>query len=136
MKKIFTLILLLMFSVASFSYINIHPIKFEKDINDEAYETFKLYNASKKKVRYRIYMEENSSENSMLQWCEVYPKSITLNPLQDGEIKFFVKAPEGTPVGRYKAKLVIKEVDVPSKEKTEKKKVMTMLKINLVGVVE
>lgn len=136
MRKLFILMLLLILSAVSFSYINIYPIEFEKNIKEEAYETFKLYNSTKKPVRYRVYIEENDSKNSMSNWCEVYPKSITVNPLQEGEIKFSVKAPEGTEAGKYRAKLIVKEVDIPSKEKTEKKKVMTMLKMNLVGIVE
>lgn len=128
--------MLFFISLTTYSYINIYPVKFEKNIKNGAYETFKLYNSTKLPVRYRIYIEENSAENSMSNWCEIYPKSITLNPLQEGEIKLFVKSPEKIEAGKYNAKLVIKEVDVPSKEKREKKKIMTILKMNLVGIVE
>lgn len=123
-----------------YGYINIYPISFEKEINKGAFEEFVLYNKTNKTKRYRIFVEKGEDKNSMAEWIEIYPKSIILSPAEEKSFKMLVRAPEGSSKGEYKAKLVIKEVSQPTplmtqQERERKQKFLTMLKINLKGIV-
>lgn len=132
MKGIF--IYFFIFSKIMYGYINIYPSKFEKNIENGVNEIFRLYNRTNKKVRYRVYLEE-TIENDMSKWIEVYPKSITLNPLEEKEINIFINPPKDTRNGKYKSKLVVKEIDIPGGEKHEKVKFMTIFKLNMIGYI-
>ena len=53
------LVLFLLISKLTYSYINIYPVKFVERIDNEgAYKKFVLYNKSEDKVRYRFYFEK------------------------------------------------------------------------------
>ena len=135
MKKI--LILLIIISNIAFSYINIYPTKFEKDISNGAEENFKLYNRSKDTVKYRIYLDDfTNKENDMSKWIELYPSSISLAPLEEKEIRLVVNKPLGAKPGKYGARLIIKEVRVASKKKQDKVQFMTILKFNMIGEIK
>jgi P pilus assembly chaperone PapD len=134
-KKI--LILLIIISNIAFSYINIYPTKFEKDISNGAEENFKLYNRSKDTVKYRIYLDDfTNKENDMSKWIELYPSSISLTPLEEKEIRLVVNKPLGAKPGKYGARLIIKEVRVASKKKQDKVQFMTILKFNMIGEIK
>ena len=138
MKKI-VLVLNMIFSMTLFAYINIYPVKFEKNITSGAYEEFTLYNRTNKPRRYRVYIEKvENAKNSMADWIEIYPKSIMLKPLQEEKLQMEIKVPEGTEKGEYIANLIVKEVSVPSLEKKEEKKnrIFTMIRMRLKGKVE
>lgn len=128
------LLLFIIFSNITYSYINIYPTKFEKNITHGVNENFKLYNRSGKQIRYRIYLEK-SEVNDMSTWSEVYPNSITLNPLEEKEIRVSISPPKDTPNGRYKAKLIIKEVGIPGKNKDNKVNFYTLFKLNMNGYI-
>ena len=130
-------LLILIFVILSqltFSYINIYPTKFEKNITKGVNESFKLYNRSEKEIRYRIYLEKGL-ENDMSQWSEVYPNSITLKPLEEKEIRLFVSPPKTAPKGKYKAKLIVKEVEIPNARKNNKVNFFTLFKLNMTGYI-
>lgn len=129
------ILIFIIFSKITFSYINIYPSKFEKNITNGAKESFKLYNRTEKQVKYRIYLEEGK-ENDMSNWIEIYPRSITLKPLEEKEIRLLINTPKNAKLGKYKAKLIIKEIEVPGKKKKEKVNFMTRLKLNMVGNIE
>ncbi|MGL5277741.1 MAG: hypothetical protein ACRC8M_01490 [Cetobacterium sp.] len=132
MKILFFIFII--FSNTAFSYINIYPTKFEKNITAGANETFKLYNGSGKQIRYRVYLEEGEA-NDMGKWGEIYPQSITLNPLEEKEIRISINPPKNAANGKYKAKLIVKEVGVPKKEKNDKVNFFTLLKLNMTGYI-
>lgn len=134
MKKLYIFLILLL-SQVSYSYINIYPTGFDKDITNGATESFKLYNRTNEEVKYRIYIEKNVEENSMADWIEIYPQSISLKPLEEKELRILVAPPKNTKNGVYKARLVVKEVEVPSKNKREKAKIMTIFKLNMKGYI-
>ena len=55
------LVLFLLISKLTYSYINIYPVKFVERIDNEgAYKKFVLYNKSEDKVRYRFYFEKTN----------------------------------------------------------------------------
>lgn len=132
MKKIVFLVIL--FSKISLGYINIYPTEFDKDITNGATQIFKLYNRTDEERRYRIYIE-NVGKNSMSQWIEIYPQSISLKPLEEDEIRIAITPPSSISKGEYRAKLVIKEVEIPRKKKEKKVKLMTLFKLNMKGYV-
>lgn len=137
MKRVILLLVFLLSSI-SYSYINLYPLEFEKDITHGAGERFVLYNRTTKPRKYRVYVEEVAGKKSMADWIEVYPKSISIDPLKEEEIRVYVSSPANTPQGEYQANLVIKEVALPitQQEKEEQKKktrVMTMVKLRLKG---
>lgn len=124
------------YSGISYSYINIYPTKFRKDISHSVNETFYLYNRTNKPVKYRVYIEKNTSPHfkDMSDLIEIYPKSVILNPLQTKEIRLAITPPSLIEEGVYKAKLIVKEVEFPN---SIKKKIdfMTIFKLNLTGYV-
>ncbi|STO30664.1 Uncharacterised protein [Fusobacterium necrogenes] len=139
MKKLL-LLMIFFLNTLSYAYINLYPLKFEKDITNGAAQQFVLYNRTTKERKYRVYVEKVEGKRSMAEWVEVYPKSILLEALEEDVIKIFVKAPEGTPEGEYQANLVIKEVALPvikqdKEERKKKARIMTMVKLRLKGKV-
>lgn len=137
-NNFFIILVYLLINISSFSYINIYPVKFNERIdNDGAYKTFKLYNSTSSDIRYRIYIEEDeNSNNSMVNFIEIYPKSITLKPLEEKEFKIFIKAPKDTKNGKYTAKLVVKEVEIPNlNQKENSNKFLTLFKLRMTGYV-
>lgn len=134
-KKFLTIIVfMVIFSLnkkISYSYINIYPTKFDKVIEKELSDEFFLYNRTKKVLKYRVYLEKIENEKDMTPWIKIYPKSITLNPLEEKVIKMYIKAPKGVSKGEYFSQLVIKEIENPKEKKSEKVQVMTMLKMKM-----
>ncbi|MGL5639769.1 MAG: hypothetical protein ACRCW7_10620, partial [Cetobacterium sp.] len=59
---------------------------------------------------------------------EVYPKSITLSPFENKEVKLLIKPNSSLKDGVYKKTLVIKEVPIPRKRRKE---ILTEFKMNL-----
>ncbi|MGL4935569.1 MAG: hypothetical protein ACRC51_08830 [Cetobacterium sp.] len=120
----------------SYSYINIYPTNFVKDITNGAQENFKLYNRTQKPIRYRVYLEQlEDSTKDMYDWIEVYPKSISLNPLEEKEIRVLVTPKKGVKKGEYKGRLIVKEVGVPGYTSGKSVDFMTMLILNMTGYI-
>ena len=143
-KNLLKIILgLLLIFQSSYSYINIYPVKFDKRIDGEGgNQSYYLYNSTNKNMRYRIYTEKNLTDKNkdMSEWIEVYPKSVTLKPGEEREIKVLIKAPSKTKDGEYLGILGIKEVEIPE-DKTLREtgkgvlQVFTDLKIEIAGFV-
>lgn len=136
MKKI--VILFLIFKSFAFGYINLYPLEFNKDITYGAAEEFVLYNRTTEIRKYRVYVESVEGKESMADWVQVYPRSISISPLKEEILKIYVEAPSGTKEGEYQANLVIKEISLPvtlqDKEELEKKtRILTMVKLRLKG---
>lgn len=130
------LINLLIFFQMSYAYINIYPVKFEKDITKGASENFKLYNRTDKPVRYRIYMERVKDDSKdMYEWTEIYPKSLSLRPLEEKEVRVLITPKKDAKVGEYKGRLVVKEIGNPGVRSGKKVDFMTMFILNMKGYV-
>ena len=135
MKKILSLLLVVWITKFSYGYINIYPTEFNKNIENGVTETFKLYNRTERTVRYRIYIESSGDKNDMSKWIEIYPQSILLNSLDEKEIRVAVTPPKNISSGEYKAKLVVKEVEVPNYKKDKSVKFMTIFKLKMKGYI-
>lgn len=125
----------------AYSYINIIPTSFEKNITKGATEDFYLSNRTDMVKKYRIYTEDIPDKKSMTDWVEVYPKSIQLKPWEQKLVKVYVEAPKNAPTGDYYSTIVFKEVDIPKIRNTNKDtgkpyKIMTMLKLRIKGEVK
>lgn len=143
MKKLIY-ILLFIISQFSYSYVNVYPLKFDKKIDGNGgNETFFLHNYTGKKVRYRIYAEESITDKTrdMSKWIDFYPRSITLVPGEEKEVKVFIGAPPSTPKGEYLAVLGFKQVEIPELSEDNKMleknnlQVFTDLKVEIAGIV-
>ena len=143
MKKFLITALTLAFYSLSYSYINISPTSLDKNIGVGAYEEFTLYNNTKIPIRYKITpmeMKESGVEN-MSQWMEIYPKIITVNPLDEASFKLYIKSPQKSKSGDYGAFLNIKQISAPKLKSDEKEQissgltVMTNLNMGLYGYI-
>ncbi|ERT68265.1 hypothetical protein HMPREF0202_01835 [Cetobacterium somerae ATCC BAA-474] len=137
MKKI--IIIFFLFTLNLFAYINIHPIYFDKPIDGVgSNQEFTLYNKTQKPIRYTISLSDTNIKNSMKDWIEYYPKTITIKPGRKEKIKLFIKAPSSTLKGEYLATLEIKESIVPNLEKKNDSnaiQILTHLKMDIAGYV-
>lgn len=136
MKKIIVLLLFICFNSYIFSYINIYPVKFDKNISSDVEGEFFLYNRTKENKKYRIYLE-NSEDSEFANWIEIYPKSILLKPLEEKSFKIYIKTPSNAEKGIYSTNLIVKEVESVEKNRDNKKtKILTKLKMKLIGRLE
>lgn len=139
MKKNIFIILMILFSKV-YSYVNIHPVNFDKNIGGSGeIEEYYLYNGTNSSIKYLFSVERSKNEKDMTSWVEYYPKTLNLKPGQEGVLKVFIKAPRGTEVGEYTTVLGVKEMPVISEKEIKSKsstlKVLTNLKMEIVGYV-
>ena len=139
MKKNIFIILMILFSKV-YSYVNIHPVTFDKNIGGSGeIEEYYLYNGTSSSIRYLFSVEQGKNGRDMSSWIEYYPKTLNLKPGQEGVLKVFIKSPKGTKSGEYTAVLGVKEMPVPNekdiKNKNSTLKVLTNLKMEIVGYV-
>lgn len=137
MKRIVFLLFLILKSL-TFGYINLYPLEFEKNITYGAGEEFVLYNRTTEPRKYRVYIESVEGKESMADWVQVYPRSVSIDPLKEKSVKIYVEAPKGTKEGEYQANLVIKEISFPvtlqdEEELKKKTRILTMVKLRLKG---
>ncbi|MGL5312836.1 MAG: hypothetical protein ACRC92_06285 [Peptostreptococcaceae bacterium] len=126
MLKIISIFLL--FIQLIYGYINIYPSFFYEELKKSGVtQTFVLTNRTDEEIRYRLYIEENILIKNDIE-VEVYPKSITLSPFENKEVKLLIKPNFSLKDGLYKKTLVIKEVPIPRKRRKE---ILTEFKMNL-----
>lgn len=118
------------------AYMNIYPVNFDKRIDGIGdTEEYTITNTTNKILKYRIYLEE-SNENDMSKWIQIYPESLILKPGQEKKVKIYVNSPEGIKEGEYSTILGIKEVHIPKITKNEELlDVYTNLKLKIYGYV-
>lgn len=118
MKRTLTIMIFILWSIFSFSYINISPTTLNKNIGTGDYEEFTFTNNTTIPMRYRItpMAMENPNVKDMSEWIEVYPKVVTVYPDDSQTFKLYVQAPKGSEIGDYGAFLNIKQVSAPKLE--------------------
>ncbi|MCQ8212745.1 hypothetical protein NON08_09465 [Cetobacterium somerae] len=139
MKKNIFIILMLLFSKV-YSYVNIHPVNFDKNIGGSGeIEEYYLYNGTNTSIKYIFSVEKSKKGKDMTSWVEYYPKTLNLKPGQEGVLKVFIKAPKGSESGEYTTVLGIKEMPVVTEKEIKNKsstlKILTNLKMEIVGYV-
>ncbi|MHA5068376.1 hypothetical protein [Cetobacterium somerae] len=143
MKKFLIAMFTLAIHSLSYSYINISPTSLDKNIGVGAYEEFTLYNNTQIPIRYKITPIEmkESGVGNMSQWMEIYPKIVTIKPLEEASFKLYVKSPPKSKNGDYGAFLNIKQISAPKLKSDEKEfissglTVMTNLNMGLYGYI-
>jgi hypothetical protein len=135
MKKLILGIYMILFCSVS-AYMNIYPTNFDKRIDGIGdTEEYIITNTTNKILKYRIYLEE-SNENDMSKWIQIYPESLILKPGQEKKVKIYINSPEGIKEGEYSAVLGVKEVHIPKITKNEELlDVYTNLKLKIYGYV-
>lgn len=118
MRRTLTIMIFIMWSILSFSYINISPTTLDKNIQLGAYEEFTFTNNTTIPMRYRItpMAMKNANVKDMSEWIEVYPKVVTVYPDDSQTFKLYVEAPKNSETGDYGAFLNIKQVSAPKLE--------------------
>lgn len=124
----------------SYSYMNIYPTIFDKDIAGAGeIEEYRLYNGTMEPLKYIFSLEKASEGRDMSRWGEYYPKTLSLKPGQEGTVKVYVKAPKSAEEGEYTAIFGIKELPVPDEEEMKRKsssiRIYTNLKMEIAGFV-
>lgn len=136
--SVFFFFFFVVFFQKAHGYVNIYPVKFDKNIDDNTGdETYYLYNSTENTVRYRIYVDTvKGKENSdMSKWIEYYPKGVTLKPNEEKTIKLHIEAPKGAKSGEYSAILGVKEVPMPMASTGNLMDIYTDLKLEITGFV-
>ena len=139
MKKNIFIMVMVIFSRA-YSYVNIHPVTFDKNIGGVGeIQEYNLYNGTTAPIKYLFSVEKSKNEKDMTSWVEYYPKTLNLKPGQEGILKVFIKAPKGVEAGEYTTILGVKEMPVISEKEMKSKsstlKVLTNLKMEIVGYI-
>lgn len=129
MKNILFLFSIL--SLKTFSYINIYPTYFDKPIDkNQGYMEYTLFNKKSIPVKYRCFLEPIGSDNNLVSWTEIYPKSIILKPKESKIIKVLIKSPPEAEKKQYSEYLVFKEVPA-NFYRTSKVNILTQLKLKI-----
>lgn len=130
MKKIFLMYLFIY--MQTFSYINIYPLNFDKRIDGIGeVQEYVLTNITSENRKYRVDIEK-VGEKDMSEWIEVYPKTLTLSPGEEGVIKVYINSSSLAQEGEYSSILNIRELAVPNlKKKEEQIEVYTNLKMRI-----
>lgn len=113
---LFCTILFIFLTIKGFAF-EIDSTAFEQRIDGGGYREFSLNNRSEKTVRYKIEIKEDErdgKQKDMSKWVEVYPKVMTIPPLQKRVLKVFAKSPLETPKGEYGFRLIITPLNVPT----------------------
>lgn len=133
-----TLILFLFLTFNLFGYINIYPVIFDKKIDGRGdYQEYTLYNPTQNILKYQLYLSDQEIKDSMKDWAEIFPTTITLKPGTSGKFKIFIKAPKGHPQKEYLLTLEVKELALPklNSKETNTVQILTHLKIDLTGYI-
>lgn len=135
----FLLIFIILFKF-SYSYININPVVFDKDISGQGESVeYTLFNGTEKNLRYGIYIEPPSKGEDMSIWTEFFPKTLNIKPGAEARFKVFIQAPSKTEKGEYFALLGLREQGVLSEEEIAKRdssvQLLTNLRVQLSGYV-
>ena len=129
------ILLFFIFSINILAYTNISPLNFDKRIDGEGgYKEYTLFNNTKKRLTYKIYVEKKQNNFDMTEWVELYPKVISLRAGESRKIKVLITSPSGLPEGEYLTNLCVKEIETPG-EVNKDVKIFTNLKIELAGYI-
>ncbi len=133
-RQIQVLLLLLLINSISFGYLNIYPTFFDKRIDtNDGYVEYNIFNKTSEEILYRCYLENDGNKPSLVQWGEVYPKSIRLKPKESKKIKLNIIAPKNKESKEYFGVLIIKEI--LKNNVNSKINLMTELKLKIRGYI-
>lgn len=122
----------LLFFFKSFAYINVYPTKFDKRIEERgSIGEYFFTNKTSNPIKYRFsFIPPQYTENDMTSWISFYPNSITVNPGDEGSVKFLIKPPKNSEKGEYKSFIYIEEIPMGVKNGVT---MLTNLKMEVLG---
>lgn len=116
---------LIMFSMSISSYsMLLHPIGYDKVIDEEgvAYGEFYLKNTSKELGRFKVEIKPTGKENDISKYISVYPNLLTIDGLTEESFKVYVEDDGSIKDGENNFILSIRAISIPDIEKIEGKK--------------
>lgn len=112
--KSIKIILMLVLTTLSFSF-DISRTDFDRRMdNGGGYREIEFTNHSEKPVRYKFSAITSDKEKDMSNWVELYPKVMTIPPLEKRTLKIYAKSPKNQPRGEYSFYLNIDTLVVPT----------------------
>jgi hypothetical protein len=116
-------------TLADAASFRISPARYEFDLKGRYTDSFTITNTTDQRLRLRIYAnfvaydEDNSPQEvgqhpfSMVPWLVIYPRRVSLEPLQKRVVRFTVRAPEELAPGEYRAVVFFEELPGPPQER-------------------
>lgn len=122
MSKLKSLIIMLFMLISSLGFsFELQGIDFNQRIDGEegGYREFTLVNRYKEKQRYRINVLKGKKELDASEYIDVYPKVVTIDPLDKATFKVFAKAPSTLNKGLYSFQLQFVPIGIPKLAKAK-----------------
>lgn len=130
--KFIKIILMLFLTTSSFSF-DISRTDFDRRMDTGGgYREVEFTNHSEKPVRYKFSAITNDKEKDMSKWVELYPKVMTIPPLEKRTLKIYAKSPKDKPWGEYSFYLNIDTLVVPTIKATSKGKIVGTTSVSFV----
>lgn len=130
--KFIKIILMLFITTLSFSF-DISRTDFDRRIDTVGgYREVEFTNHSEKPIRYKFSAITSDIEKDMSNWVELYPKVMTIPPLEKRTLKIYAKSPKDKPRGEYSFFLNIDTLVVPTIKATSEGKVVGTTSVSFV----
>lgn len=114
LKKMFlTYFLMLVIFTNSFGFY-ISSENFDQRIDTGGYKEFILKNNSDTTVRYKFEVKKGNGDKDMSKWVTLYPKVMSIPPMQERVLKIHAQSPAGAEEGEYSFNLLAKPIVVPT----------------------
>lgn len=114
LKKMFlTYFLMLVIFTNSFGFY-ISSENFDQRIDTGGYKEFILKNNSDTTVRYKFEVKKGNGNKDMSKWVTLYPKVMSIPPMQERVLKIHAQSPAGAEEGEYSFNLLAKPIVVPT----------------------
>ena len=106
----------------------ISPARYEFDLDGRYTDSFTITNTTDQTLRLRIYanfvayddsgnpQEVERHPFSLVPWLVIYPRRVSLAPLQKRVVRFTVRAPEDLAPGEYRGVVFFEELPGPPQE--------------------
>lgn len=116
-------------ATADAASFRISPARYEFDLKGRYTDSFTVTNTTDQRLRLRIYAsfvayDENNRPQeveqhpfSLVPWLVVYPRRVSLEPLQKRIVRFTVRAPEDLAPGEYRGVVFFEELPGPPQER-------------------
>ena len=112
-NSILKIFLVLTLSVEALAF-HISMTSFERRVDTGGYMEYTLKNSSNKTIRYKFEIQESDIGEDMSKWVEVYPKVMSIPPMQERVLKVYAQSPVGAKKGEYSFKIMITPLSVPT----------------------
>lgn len=134
-KNIILLTLFLVLNTLGYGF-RLDGIHFNQRMDEEqGYREFYLINNTKNRQRYRVNVLP-SQANDGSEYISIYPKVITIEPMEKGLLKVFAKAPNTLPKKEYYFKLQFTPISIPTLAKAKEGGIAGTSNVGIAPVVE